>query len=93
MICVNIKHQHLFIEYIIKLVVHVFINIIKKITKKKINTRSTFDFIQPYNKYNYMNNCLMSNGPRLWNELNIDKRKLVSIYIFSYNILNYFLTL
>ena len=65
----------------------------KIITKKKINTRSTFDFIQPYNKYNYMNNSLTSYGPRLWNELNIDKRKLVSISLFSNNIFNYFLTL
>ena len=40
-----------------------------------------------------MNNSLMSYGPRLWNELNIDKRKLVSISLFSNNIYNYFLTL
>ena len=62
-----------------------------------MNTRSTFNFIQPYNKYKYMNNSLMSYmiiyGPRLWNELNIDKRKLVSISLFSNNIFNYFLTL
>ena len=60
---------------------------------KKINTRSTFDFIQPYNKYKYMNTSFMVYGPRLLNELNIDKRKLVSISIFSYNICNYLLTL
>ena len=58
-----------------------------------MNTRSTFDFIQPYNKYNYMNNSLLSYGPILCNELNIDKRKLVSISLFSNHILNYFLTL
>ena len=28
-------------------------------------------------KYIYTNNSLMSYGPRLWNKLNIDKRKLV----------------
>ena len=44
-----------------------------------MNTRSTFEFIQLYNKYNYMNNSLMVYGPRLWNEINIDKRKYVSI--------------
>ena len=38
-----------------------------------------------------MNNSLMSYG--LWNELNIDKRKLVSISLFSNTIFNYFLTL
>ena len=62
-----------------------------RITKN--NTRSTFDFIQSYNKYNYMNNSLMSYGLIIWNELNIDKRKLVSISLFSNNIFNYFLTL
>ena len=40
-----------------------------------------------------MNNSLMSYGPRLWNELNIDKRKLVSISLFCNNIFNYLLTL
>ena len=40
-----------------------------------------------------MNNSLMSYGPSLWNELNIDKRKLVSISLFSNNIFNYFVTL
>ena len=40
-----------------------------------------------------MNNSLMSYGPILWNELNIDKRKLVSISFFSNNILNYLLAL
>ena len=35
----------------------------------------------------------MSYGLRLWNELHIDKRKLVSISIFSNNIFNYFVTL
>ena len=56
----------------------------KRITKKTIN-RSTFDFIKPYIKSNYMNNSLISYGPRLWNELNIDKRKLVFISLFSDN--------
>ena len=37
-----------------------------------------------------MNNSLMSYGPRLWNELHIYERKLVYIYLFSNNILNYF---
>ena len=58
-----------------------------------MNTISTFDFIQPYNKYNYMNTSLISYGPRLWNELNNDKRKLVYISIFSNNIFNYFVIL
>ena len=31
----------------------------------------------------------MSYGPRLWNELNIDKRKVVYISLFNYNIFNY----
>ena len=35
----------------------------------------------------------MSNGPRLYNELNIYKRKLVSISLFSNNTLHYFLTM
>ena len=47
----------------------------KIIAKTNINTICTFDFIQPYNKYNYINNYVMSYGPRFWNELNIDKRK------------------
>ena len=38
----------------------------KRITKK-LNTISTFDLIQPYIKYNYMNYSLMAYGPRLWN--------------------------
>ena len=37
-----------------------------------------------------MNNYLMSYGPRICNELNIDKRKLVYISIFSNNILHDF---
>ena len=37
-----------------------------------------------------MNNSLMSYGPRLLNEFYIDKRKLVSISLFSNNIFNYF---
>ena len=37
-----------------------------------------------------MNNSLMLYGPRLWNELNIDKRKLVYISLFIINIFNYF---
>ena len=40
-----------------------------------------------------MNTFLMSYGPRLWNEFNIDKIKLVFISLFSNNIFNYFLTL
>ena len=40
-----------------------------------------------------MNNSLMSYGPSLWNELNIDKIKLVSISLFSNNIYYYLLTL
>ena len=54
-----------------------------------MNTRRTFDFIQPYNKYNYMNNSVMSYGQRLKDELHIDKRKLVSITFFSDNNFNY----
>ena len=40
-----------------------------------------------------MNNSLMSYGSRLWNELNIDKRKLISISLFSNNIFNYVVAL
>ena len=40
-----------------------------------------------------MNNSVMPYGPRLLNELNIYKRKLVSISLFSNNILQYFVTL
>ena len=40
-----------------------------------------------------MNNSVILYGPRLWNELNIDKRKLESISHFSNNIFNYLLTL
>ena len=40
-----------------------------------------------------MNNYLMSYGPSLWKEINIDKTKLVSISLFINNIFNYFLTL
>ena len=42
-----------------------------------------------------MNNSLMSYviWTKTLNELNIDKRKLVSISLFSNNIFNYFLTL
>ena len=40
-----------------------------------------------------MNNPLVSYGPRLCNDLHIDKRKLLSISLFSNNIFNYFLTL
>ena len=57
----------------------------KRITKK-INARSTFDVIQPYNKYNYMNNSLTSYGPRLWNHLHIDKRQLVA-YLFPFSVI------
>ena len=60
---------------------------------KKMNTRSTFDFIQPYNKYNYINNSLMSYGPRILREFNIYKRKLASISLLSNTIFNYFVTL
>ena len=45
---------------------------------------STFDFIQAYNKYNYMNNSLMSYGPKLWNELNIDKK---NEYLFPFSVI------
>ena len=38
-----------------------------------------------------MNNYLMAYGPRLWKNLNSDKRILVSL--FNNNILNYLLTL
>ena len=41
-------------------------------SKKRFNTRSNCDFIQPYFKYNYMNNTLITFGPRLWNDLSID---------------------
>ena len=41
---------------------------------KKCITISTFDFIPPYNKYMYMNNSLISCGPRLCNELYIDNK-------------------
>ena len=41
-------------------------------SKKIFNTRSNCDFIQPYFKYNYMNNTLLTLGPRLWNDLSID---------------------
>ena len=34
-------------------------------SKKRFNTRSNCDFIQPYFKYNYMNNILITFGPRL----------------------------
>ena len=40
-----------------------------------------------------MNNSVMLYVSRLWNELHIDKRKLVSISLFSNTIFNYFLTL
>ena len=40
-----------------------------------------------------MNNSLISYKLILWNELNIDKRKVVSISLFRNNIINYFLTL
>ena len=33
-----------------------------------------------------MNNSLMSYGPRLWNELNIVKRKLVSISVIIFKL-------
>ena len=39
-----------------------------------------------------MNNSVMSYGPRLWNELNIDNKKYVSISLFCNNIFNYFVT-
>ena len=52
-----------------------------------------FNCIQPYNKYNYMNNYLMAYGPRLWNELIIDNKKLVYISLFGNIIFNYFVTL
>ena len=39
-----------------------------------------------------MNNSLISYEPRLVNELNTDKRQLVSISLISNNILNSFLT-
>ena len=40
-----------------------------------------------------MNNSLISYGPRLWNELKMYKRKLVSNSLFCNNIFNYLLTL
>ena len=68
----------------------------KKIKNKKLIQEVlliSFNLIINITRYTYMNNSLMSYGPRLWNELNIDKRKLVSISLFSNNIFNYFLTL
>ena len=54
----------------------------KQITTTLLNTRITFDCIQPYNKY--MNNSLMSYGPRLWNELIIDKQNW---YLFPFSVI------
>ena len=42
---------------------------------------------------NDINNYLISYGLGLWNELNMDKRKLVSISLLNNNIFNYFVTL
>ena len=38
-----------------------------------------------------MSNSLMAYGPIYWNELNIDKRQVLSISLFSNNIFNYLL--
>ena len=55
-------------------------------SKKRCNTRSNCDFIQPYFKYNYMNNTLITFGPRLWNDLSIDIRKSNSLSLFYTNL-------
>ena len=46
-------------------------------TKQIFNTRSRYltVIIQPYFKYNYMNNTLLTHRPRLWNDLSKDIRK------------------
>ena len=55
-------------------------------SKKRFNTRSNCDFIQPYFKYNYMNNTLITFGSRLWNDLSIDIRKSNSLSLFCKNL-------
>ena len=55
-------------------------------SKKRFNTRIDCDFIQPYFKYNYMNNTLITCGPRLWNDLSIDIRKSNSLSLFCKNL-------
>ena len=55
-------------------------------SKKRFNTRSNCDFIQPYFKYNYMNNTLITFGPRLWNDLSIDIRKTNYLSLFCKNL-------
>ena len=54
--------------------------------KKRFNTRSNCDFIQPYFKYNYMNNTLITFGQILWNDLSIDIRKSNSLSLFCKNL-------
>ena len=49
-------------------------------------TRNNCDFIQPYFKYNYMNNTLITFGPKLWNDLSIDIRKSNSLSLFCKNL-------
>ena len=55
-------------------------------SKKRFNTRSNCDFIQPYFKYNDMNSNLITFGPRLWNDLSIDIRKSNSLSLFCTNL-------
>ena len=55
-------------------------------SKKRFNTRSICDFIQPYFKYNYMNNTLITLRPILWNDLSIDIRKSNSLSLFCKNL-------
>ena len=58
-------------------------------SKKRFNTRSNCDFIQPYFKYNYMNNLyliLITFGSRLWNDLSIDIRNSNYLSLFCKNL-------
>ena len=63
----------------------IILNHFTLISKKRFNTRGNCDFIQPYFKYNYMNNTLITFGPRLAHLVMI---AIIKIYlILSYNII------
>ena len=51
-------------------------------SKKIFNTMSNCDFIQPYLKYNYMNNTVLTLGPTFWNDLSIYIRKSHVLSLF-----------
>ena len=86
MIFVSIRPAFTCIIIFNKLCHSIILNHFTLTSKKIFNTRSNCDFIQPYFKYNYMNNTLITFGPRLWNDLSIDIRKSNSLSLFCTNL-------